>query len=192
MIKGNKIVLIPATIADRQNAYEWCFHSETTKSHSGPPDYPENPISTMKEFFDADHGYADHYFTGEHPEKGQGFIITYDGEPVGFISYSAFHLQPHKAEMDIWLKSEAACGKGYGTDAIIALGDYLNQHLGIMELIMRPSLKNLRANRSYEKAGLFSSGMRPEEYLLPEYVEVFGDGDYGEGKTALLVKRFRP
>jgi hypothetical protein len=32
--------------------------------------------------------------------------------------------------------------------------------------------------------------MRPEEYLLAEYVSVFRDGDYGEAGTALLVKRF--
>ncbi len=163
IINGNKIALVPATMADRQNAYEWCFQSETTKSHSGPPDYPENPVSTWDEFFDANHGYADYYFTGAQPEKGQGFIISHKDEPVGFISYSAFHLQPHKAEMDIWLKSEAVCSKGFGTDAIIALGDYLNQVMGIKELIMRPAVKNLRANRSYEKAGLQPSNMRPDE-----------------------------
>lgn len=190
MIKGKKITLIPATLADRQNVYEWCFMSETTKSHAGPPDYPEIPIATREEFFDDVGGYADYYFTGTQPERGGGFIITHNEAPVGFISYSAFHLLPRKAELDIWMNSEAHCGKGFGTDAIVALGDYLNQALGIQELIMRPSIKNFRANRSYEKAGLKKSEMCPEEYLRTEYVSVFGEGDYGIDGTALLVKRF--
>jgi RimJ/RimL family protein N-acetyltransferase len=108
--------------------------------------------------------------------------------PVGFISYSAFHLKQHKAELDIWMNSEANCGKGYGSDAIITLGEYLRKTLGIQELIMRPSIKNVRANKSYEKAGFKKSNKRPDEYLLEQYVATFGDGDYGADESTLLVK----
>jgi len=51
MIKGHKIDLLPASPEDKENIYNWCFHSETTKSHSGPPDYPNNPILTYEEFY---------------------------------------------------------------------------------------------------------------------------------------------
>lgn len=109
---------------------------------------------------------------------------------MGFISYSAFHLKQHKAELDIWMNSEANCGKGFGTDAIIALGEYLHKTLNIKELIMRPSAKNIRANKSYEKAGLKKSNKHPEEYLLEKYISIFGDGDYGADESALLIKTF--
>lgn len=190
MIKGKETDLIPASLDDKQRVYEWCFQSETTKAHSGPPDYPENPIATKAEFLDDVCGYADYYFTGSQPQKGRGFIITHNGTSIGFISYAAFHLQPYKAELDIWMPWEANCGKEFGTDAIVALGDYLNQALGIRELIMRLSVKNLRSNRSYEKAGLKETDMRPNEYLRAEYLAIFGDGDYGTDGTALLVKTF--
>lgn len=49
MIKGNKVELVPAALADKQRVYEWCFHSEMTKSHSGPPDYPEHPAPAAVE-----------------------------------------------------------------------------------------------------------------------------------------------
>jgi diamine N-acetyltransferase len=52
-IKGDKVNLIPASLDDKQKVYEWCFHSETTKTHSGPPDYPENPIATYEEFYES-------------------------------------------------------------------------------------------------------------------------------------------
>ena len=187
MIKGNIVELIPAALNDRQKVYEWCFQSETTKSHSGPPNYPGVHIPSAKEFFK--NYYYDYFFTGSAPDNGRGFIITNGGEPVGFISYCAFHLKPHKAELDIWMSCEANCGKGFGTDAIVALSEYLFRELGIGEFIMRPSFKNVRAVSAYKKAGFEESGLKPNDYLLEEYVAVYGDGDYGAGETALLVKR---
>lgn len=86
IVKGNCIDLRPATLADRQRVYDWCFQSETTKSHSGPPDYPEIAIATYQEF--CDDYYEEYYFTGAYPEKGQGFLIMNNQEAVGFISYS--------------------------------------------------------------------------------------------------------
>ena len=188
MIKGNIIELIPAALCDKQRVYDWCFHSETTKSHTGPPDYSENPISTWEEFFDE--GYEDYFFTGAESYKGRGFIIMREEQAVGFISYCSFHLKPKKAELDIWLNSERHCGKGYGTDAIVALGEYLNAELGVDEIIMRPSVRNLRAIRAYAKAGLSRTDRTAADFLLLEYMPLYGDGEYGAGGDALLCKRF--
>ncbi len=188
MIKGDKIVLIPATLDDRQKIYEWCFQSETTKSHSGPPDYPEIPIPTYAEFCDS--YYEEYFFTGTKPKDGRGFLVVNNGELVGFISYSCFHLNPSLAELDIWMNYESNCGKGFGVDAIISLGDFLNKTMGIRELVIAPSSKNLRAIRAYEKAGFKKSDKAMSHFLLDEYLSLYGDGDYGIGGTAILVKRF--
>ena len=186
MIKGKIIDLVPASLSDRQKIYDWCFHCETSKSHSGPPDYPDLHIPTFEEFYNE---YADYFFTDSKLADGRGFMIMHDGEPVGFISYCSFHLKQHKSELDIWMNSEANCGKGFGTDAIISLADYLGETFGTREFIMRPSVKNSRAIASYKKAGFEESDMLPGDYLLDEYVACYGDGDYGAGETALLVKR---
>ena len=77
MIKGDKVELVPAGFSDMQRVYDWCFHSETTKSHAGPPDYPEHPIATWEEFFDE--GYMEYFFTGAQPESGRGFMIVHGG-----------------------------------------------------------------------------------------------------------------
>ena len=187
MITGKKITLIPATLGDRQAIYEWCFHSETTKSHIGPPDYPDMLIPTFQEFCD---DYEDYYFTGVAPRDGQGFIISHDKTPVGFISYASSHLKPHISELDIWMNCEANCGRGFGTDAIVALGDYLNQTMGVCELIMAPAAKNVRAIQCYQKAGFEVSSKPMCDYLLEEYISQYGGGDYGEDETVVLVKRF--
>ena len=187
MIHGRKIDLVPATLDDKQRIYEWCFHSETTKFHSGAPYYPEHPISTWGEFFDE--GYADYFFTGSQPANGRGFLISLSGDSIGFISYCAFHLKPQTAELDIWMNSEANCGKGFGVDAIISLCKYLNKNMNVFELIMRPSVKNVRAIKAYQKAGFEMTNKSPGDYLLDEYMPIYGAGDYGEGGDLLLVKQ---
>ena len=187
MIRGNVVKLIPATLDDRQNVYNWCFQSETTKSHSGLPDYPEAPIATWEQFCE---DYTDYYFTGTQPNDGRVFIILHDEESIGFINYSSFHLKPHTSELDICIGREDNCGKGFGTYAIASLGDYLNKAMGIRELIIRPSVRNTRAIESYKKAGYVRSDTPPCHYLKDEYVPLYGDGDYGTDGTMLLVKRF--
>lgn len=188
MIKGNKIILTPATSGDRKNIYEWCFHSETTKYHAGLPDYPDVHIPTFEEFYD---DYVDYFFDGSQPHNGRGFMILHNEELVGFVSYSSYHLKPHKAEVDIWMNNEANCGKGFGTDAIISLGDYLNKTVGICELIVRPAKKNINAIKSYKKSGFVEVDMNPSDYLLDEYLPLprYEGGDYGKDETALLIKR---
>jgi len=183
---GNRINLIPATLADRRNVYDWCFHCETSKSHAGA-DYPDIQIPTYEEFLD---DYVEYFFTGAEPAKGRGFMIVHDSEVVGFISYCSFHLKPQIAELDIWLNSEAHCGKGFGTEAITLLGDELNQTLDIHKLIMAPSVKNVRAIQSYKKAGFVESDIPMCDYLLDEYVSMYGEGDYGIDGTMVLVKSF--
>ena len=191
MINGKLITLVPTTLEDRQNVYDWCFQSETTKSHSGPPDYPENPIPTYEEFCTDDNGgYTEYYFTGEKPGDGRGFIIEFGGKAVGFISYCAFHLKPFISELDLWMNSEANCGRGFGTDALIVLGDYLHDAMGIRELIIAPSRKNTRAVRSYQKAGFVPTDKHMSEFLREKYVSLFGGGDYGEAGTLIMVRRF--
>lgn len=74
--------------------------------------YSENPILTYEEF--CDKGYDEYYFMGSKPEGGRGFLIVNNGEPIGFISYSCFHLKPSIAELDIWMNCEDNCGKGFG------------------------------------------------------------------------------
>jgi len=193
MIRGNQVCLVPATLDDRQKIYEWCFQSETTKCHSGPPDYLNNPIPTYEEFYASDNGgYEEYYFTGAKPNDGRGFLIVNGGQPIGFVSYSSFHLKPGIAEVDIWMPSENTCGKGFGVDALISLGDYLNETLGIHELIIAPSIKNTRAVKAYEKAGFEKTDTAMSEFLLDDYVSLFGGGDYGVDETAILVKQINP
>jgi diamine N-acetyltransferase len=53
---------------------------------------------------------------------------------------------------------------------------------------MRPSIKNIRAIKTYQKAGFEKSDKTPNMYLKNKYETLYGDGDYGVEQTALLIK----
>lgn len=111
-----------------------------------------------------------------------------DCDAIGFISYSSFHLKDSFAELDIWLKDEASCGHGYGTEAIILLSGYLKEKLEITELLIAPAEKNKRAIRAYKKAGFQRTDKAMTTFLSDSYKSLYGNGDYGISDTAILVK----
>jgi len=134
--------------------------------------------------------FEDFFYMEEGKRKGGVMIAEVNGEEVGCVCYTCFHLKKGAAELDIWLKDEKVCGKGYGTAAIMAVISYLKADLGTQRFIIRPAEKNTRAIRAYEKAGfrrVTNKMAAIDDYMMPEYTEVYGGGDYGAEETALLV-----
>lgn len=178
MIRGTLITLRPARESDRRAVYEWLAESDITSAMLGPPTYPDSNVPTWDEF---QNDYEMFFFDGSRPELGRCFIIEANGEPVGHLSYSEVNPKCRRAELDIWMRSEAECGHGSGTDALLALMDYLRESLGLREFIMRPSRRNARAMRSYAKAGFVALPLTNDEQ-----VALYGPGDYGD--TVVMQK----
>jgi RimJ/RimL family protein N-acetyltransferase len=160
MIQGTLVTLRPAQERDRRPVYEWMAQSEVTPSMMGPPLYPEAPIPTWAEFC-AD--YVSPFFSGSQPEVGRSYIIEHAGEAIGHVSYSQVDFNQGRAELDIWLRAEAICGRGFGPDALIALTNHLYATLGLSEFIIRPSRRNQRAIKAYSKAGFVPLPLSPAE-----------------------------
>ncbi len=179
-----------ASISEKYKSYEWLCLSDTAQMHMGNPDYPNSPIPDWSEFKE---DFEDFYYLEETRKKGSVMIINNDMEEIGCLCYACFHLKPQAAELDIWLKSKEYCGKGYGTNALINLCEYLEAVYNIKNFIIRPSVRNTRAIRAYEKAG-FKKVEKDErqktinDYLIPEYISEYGDGDYGFEDTEVLIK----
>ena len=128
-LTGKKVVLRKSTESDKRNVFEWLTHSDVTPSMMGPPLFPDHPIPTWEEFCQ---DFLSHYFNDLKPEDGRCFIIVVDGIDIGAICYNA--LRSISTDIDIWLRSEADCGKGIGSDAIKTLTDYLNTEFGIKRI----------------------------------------------------------
>ncbi len=142
---------------------------------SGQPAQPVTPVTPVT---------TDPHVTAAPP--GQHGPV---GRDVGCISYTCFHLKLGVAEIDLWLADESLCSKGYGTVAIRALLDRLGRELGIHTALIRPSRENARAIRAYAKCGFSPMPGDISDYMLPQYLAPYGEGDFGEGGTVNLALR---
>jgi diamine N-acetyltransferase len=172
VIRGHRVVLRPATVEDKRSIYEWLACSDVTPVLIGPPTYPEEAIPSWEEFRA---GFEDYYFDDSAPHLGRCYLILVDGEPVGEVNSNDIHERDgrKRVELDIWLRSESCCGKGYGTDALDALCLHLTRQFGVQDFMVQPSARNPRAIRAYEKIGFVRLGLSLEEAR-----EVWGPSDH--------------
>ena len=181
-IVGNTVKLIPAQESDRKRIYNWLSKSDLTSAMMGPPDYPEHPISTWKEFCDE---YPLSFFNASGSGKGRVFIIIAGGEEVGTLGYDLLDCKRDRVVLDIWMKAENCCGKGYGSDALQALSAHIHGNFGITNFSIYPSARNKRAVAAYRKAGF--------EYVRSmnrkEQEKEFGKAEYDD--TIFMLKIFR-
>lgn len=181
------IIIRHARLDEKKKTYEWLCLSDTAQMHMGEPDYPESPVPDWNMFQE---DFEDFYYREESQNLGSVMLIEKDSVEIGCLCYACFHLQPRIAELDVWLNSRKYCGKGYGTIALEMLVDYLRESKMIKKFIIRPSVKNIRAIKAYEKVGFRRVNQKEytiKKYLREEYVAKFGDGDYGFEDTLILT-----
>jgi len=174
------ISLRPATLGDRRAVYEWLACSDLTAAMMGPPEFTENAIPTWEQFC-AD--YEEYFFDGSQPQRGRSLIIEHNSEAVGHVSYSVTDPQSSLVELDIWMRDASCCGRGFGSEALRMLSDELFRMFGAAELIMRPSARNLRAIRAYERAGFVR--------LTRDAAVIARDGG-NEYRDTVVLRRVRP
>jgi RimJ/RimL family protein N-acetyltransferase len=174
MIKGKKVQLKPAALNDRRQVYEWLAQSDTTSQMMGPPLFPDQPIPTWEEFTS---DYTEQYFNDTNAYQGKSFIIEVQGLSVGHINYNKIDQRINSVELDIWLAGSYYCGKGYGTDAITTLCNYLAGTFNCHTFILAPSARNGAAIRAYEKCGF-----QPSNEQLPHFTPDYFD-------TVVMIKR---
>ena len=176
---NNPVELRPATLDDRRRVYEWMARSDLTASMMGPPEFDEAPSPTW-EAFCAD--YEPYFFDGSRPRVGRSFIIDHAGEAVGHVSYIRMNERESFAELDIWMRDSSYCGQGFGSAALDALVRLLHNTFGVREFILRPSARNVRAIRAYEKASFARMTLSADELAA-----IYGPGEY---RDTVVLRRF--
>lgn len=181
LLQGQHVTLRPAALEDRRMIYEWLAHSDVTATMLGFPLYPETPIPTWEEFCE---DYQPYFFDGSAPWLGRSFLIVADAEPVGQINYNDIIEEDgcKRVELDIWLRSQAVCGKGFGPDALETLCRHLSDAYGVQEFMVQPSERNGAAIRAYEKAGFRRLDLTPDAAE-----ERWGSRDYCD--SVFMVKQ---
>jgi len=167
MIQGKKVTLRHANIEDRLQIFQWLAESDLTCKMLGPPDFEDNPAPGWEEFI-AD--YNSDFFDNEDPYHGRSYIIEVGNSPVGHINYNEIYRQNNYVEMDIWLAGSEFCNKGYGSDAILTLCNFLQNNLGCHTFVIAPSARNRDAIRVYERCG-FEATDEVFKGFVPDYYD---------------------
>ncbi|WP_448961598.1 GNAT family N-acetyltransferase [Larkinella arboricola] len=91
-----------------------------------------------------------------------------NNQPIGQINYNAINTSDLSTELDIWLAGSQYTNKGYGTNALLTLCNYVHNEFGCTKFMIAPSRRNPWAIKSYQKAGFvesaFHSGHCSVEY----------------------------
>ncbi len=97
-------------------------------------------------------------YEGDNPGLADGRPDP--GKAVGSVYLRDIDETHHKAEYGIFIGEEAALSKGYGTEAAQLVLQYAFETLHLHKVMLRVLAENVRAQKSYEKAGF-----RKEAYL---------------------------
>ena len=108
---------------------------------------PEQTRETVQRFIDS---YADPRF--------YGWAIEYEGRMIGTIG--AYDYDPEKNQIEVGFSIErASWGKGYATEALEVVLEYLTVQEGIAHVTAWCASDNIASGRTMEKAGMQLSGI---------------------------------
>ena len=100
-------------------------------------------------------------------ERSDGFVFMIhtlaDDRPIGFIELDGIRWTHGDAWVGIGIGEREDWGKGYGTDAMRVLLRYAFAELNLHRVSLDFFEYNVRAGRSYEKAGFVVEGRKRQE-----------------------------
>ena len=149
MLKGDKFILCQKKIEDALNDYNWAKDPELTHFDAVPP--LDTPFSKY---------LIDYARDLDHPSPGRcRFAInTLDGKHIGNCSYYGIDEDRGEAELGIMIGDRDYWNKGYGTDAVTTLLNYIFHQAKLERVYLKTLNWNTRAQRCFEKCGFLPCG----------------------------------
>lgn len=162
MIAFQDIRLWPLERHDLMKNYQWA--NDLSLSHySGSTPVPR---STQ----DIEGWFAS---ISSNPETLMFAIKTVSGEYLGNIELRQLDLRCGNAELGVFLGEETSRGRGYGTQAVLALLGFAFTELRLHRVYVHVLATNSRARRAFEKCGFRIEGCeRDAHYLKGHYEDV--------------------
>lgn len=164
IIHGERVYLRPAERSDIDLFVRWFNDAETTRYLA-----MVTPMGRAAE---------ERWFDGMLERQGKRdyhFVICLlaDGRAIGTAGLHQVDTESGSAAFGISIGEEADRGKGHGTDALNAIADFGFGELRLERLWLDVYEPNLRAQRSYRKAGFTLEGtMRRAHLRHGEWLDV--------------------
>ena len=143
-IRGNKVVIREKRLKDIADDYAWRTDEELSRLDA------TRPLSmTFSEFA----RFSRDEILYVNPAARRLAIDTVDGRHIGNCMYYDVNLKRGEAELGIMIGDREFWGKGYGTDSVDALLDYIFTNTPLSRIYLHTLEWNARAMRSFTKSG---------------------------------------
>jgi RimJ/RimL family protein N-acetyltransferase len=170
-IRGEHVYLRPAEREDIDLFVRWFADEETTRY-----------LATRAPFSKA---MEEKWFESMLEQQGKRsyhFVICLlaDDRPIGTAGFHHVNQEDGNAAFGISIGEKAEWSKGYGTDALRAICDFGFGQLRLERIELDVYEPNVRAQRSYEKAGFVTEGTLRHAH--------FSDGQYHDVLRMSLLR----
>jgi RimJ/RimL family protein N-acetyltransferase len=149
MITGSKIILREKTSADAWDDYAWETDPELARLDASPT------LSIPYSRFLSDYT-SDLYYSSTTSHRFA--VDTLDGEHIGNCSYYNLDKSRGETELGIMIGNRDYWNKGYGTDAVTALVNYIFRQMKLKRVYLKTLDWNIRAQKSFQKCGFTPYG----------------------------------
>ena len=149
MIISNKIILREKTLASAWNDYTWETDSELAQLDAAP-----TVTTTFSQYLS---DYANELHT-PFPTSHHFAVDTSDGKHIGNCSYYNVSEAKGEAELGIMIGNRDYWDKGYGTDAVTTLVNYIFSQTNLNRIYLETLESNIRAQKCFQKCGFTPYG----------------------------------
>ena len=154
MITGNKVILRDKSLSDVRNDYAWQTDPELA--------FLDATMTMDVSFAEYLLDYAQQIRNTNHASR-RFAVTTLEGKLIGNCSYYHIDEASGEAEVGIMIGDRDYWDKGYGTDAVIALLDYIFRQTDLRRVYLKTLDWNLRAQRCFQKSGFSTYGYRQQD-----------------------------
>ena len=148
-IRGEQVYLRPAEREDIDRFVRWFADAETTRYLAMRAPFSKAMEEKWFESMLEQQGKRSYHFV---------ICLLADDRPIGTAGFHHVNQEDGHASFGISIGEKAEWSKGYGTDALRAICDFGFGQLRLERIELDVYDKNLRAVRSYEKAGFVTEG----------------------------------
>ncbi len=144
MINGSKVIVCHKSLADTLDDYTWqtdpelAYLTATRTLTTGFIKYLLSYTNQLRH---------------RRPIKYQFAIKTHNGKHIGNCAYYGINKTKGEAEIGIIIGDRHYWDRGYGTDAVSSLVDYIFSQLNLNRIHLKTLYSNKRAQRCFDKCG---------------------------------------
>ena len=162
MINGSKVIICDKSPNDAANDYAWQTDPELAHLTATLP--PTTDFDDYLSKYDKQLRYR-------QPGKHNFAIKTQDGKHIGNCTCYSLNTTKGEAEIGIVIGDRHYWDRGYGSDAISRLVDYIFNRSRVLRIHLKTLDSNKRAQRCFSKCGFKACGqvvIDGNNYILME------------------------